>query len=56
MVQFTDDNFMKHPIIKALLDVNILYKSKYFDYLYVEHSFYWRLLDDYVLDKLVSFN
>ena len=32
--------FMKMPIIRALLDLNIMYKSKYFALMYVEHWLY----------------
>ena len=39
------------PIIQAMLDLNILYKSKYYDCMHIEHSLYGELaLKQYVAD------
>jgi hypothetical protein len=43
--------FMKYPIIKALLDHNIIYKSKYYNHMYIEHFLYKAVLRDYVKEK-----
>ena len=40
--------FMKYPIVKALLDNNIVYKSKYYNEMHIEHMLYKDVLRDYV--------
>ena len=35
-----------------MLDLNILYKSKYFGMIHIEHNFYVSLLEGYIVDKL----
>ena len=46
---FTDDSHPTGRIFQALLDLNILYKSKHYDMLFVEHSFYVsEVLEPYV--------
>jgi hypothetical protein len=40
-------------LFQALLDLNVLYKSKHFDLMYIEHSFYVQhVLKQYVENKL----
>ncbi|CDW78409.1 UNKNOWN [Stylonychia lemnae] len=47
----TLQEFMKYPIIRALLSNNILYKSKYYNILHIEHQFYVPILREYVKEK-----
>ena len=43
--------FIKLPIIRALLDFNILYKSKYYDIMHVEHHLYKAVLRKFVKER-----
>ena len=43
--------FMKLPIIRALLDLNILYKSKYYDLMHVEQHLYNVVLRKFVKER-----
>ena len=40
-------------MFQALFDLNIIYKSKYFDVLHVEHSFYLPVIKEYI-DEIKS--
>eukprot|EP00347_Sterkiella_histriomuscorum_P014896 403359104 len=44
--------FFTFPIVQALLDLNIIYKQKYYNFLYLEHSFYEQVIRDFVKEKL----
>lgn len=44
------------PIVRALLDLNILYKSKYFDFIYAEHKLYYEIMGEIVKEKKASMN
>lgn len=48
---YSKQEFMKKPIIKALLDLNIAHKSKYYDFFYIEHKFYGKILEEYINKK-----
>jgi len=43
---------MNLNVIRALLDLNILFKSKYYDELSLEHGLYYSILKKYVADRL----
>ena len=47
---------MKTNIIKALLDLNILFKSKYYDYMTVEHELYYEIIEEFVKEKKSQMN
>ncbi len=47
---------MKFNIIRALLDLNILFKSKYYDEMSLEHGIYQAILIKYVNQKLDAMN
>jgi hypothetical protein len=47
---------MKLNIIRAMLDLNILFKSKYYDELSLEHGLYYKALNKYVVQKLDGMN
>lgn len=53
---YARQEFMKYNIIKALLDQNILFKSKYYDELTLEHPMYYKVMHQYAKDKLDSMN
>ena len=38
--EYIQKEFFNFPIIKALLDLNIIYKQKYYTMLVIEHSLY----------------
>ena len=40
--------FMKYPIIRAMLDYNIVFKSKYYSEMNVEHQLYYEVMEKYV--------
>jgi hypothetical protein len=40
--------FMKYPIIRALLDYNIVFKSKYYSEMNIEHQLYYEVMEKYV--------
>ena len=48
--------FLKQPIIQVMLDLNLLYKSKYFEILYIEHHFYNEVIEQFVREKKSSMN
>lgn len=45
---YAKQEFMKYNLIRALLDLNILFKGKYHDDLYVEHLLYNQVIEKYV--------
>jgi hypothetical protein len=47
---------MKFNIICAMLDLNIIFKSKYYDELTLEHGLYYTVLKRYVNEKLDAMN
>lgn len=47
---------MKYNIIRAMLDTNILFKSKYYDELDVEHYLYHDVIERYVSEKKAQMN
>jgi hypothetical protein len=47
---------MKNNIIRAMLDYNIIFKSKYFDEVNVEHFIYYQVIAKYVRDKVDAMN
>ena len=47
---------MKQNIIRALLDLNIIFKSKYYDELSFEHGMYGKIVDNFVREKLNTMN
>lgn len=53
---YARQEFMKYPIIKAMLDLNIIFKSKYYDEMTVEHNFYLQALKKIVDEKLNAMN
>ena len=54
--EYARQEFMKYNMIKALLDTNILFKSKYYDQLNLEHHLYHDVLEKYVKDKKQQMN
>jgi hypothetical protein len=48
--------FMYLPMIKAMLDLNIVFKSKYYDTFHVEHFLYGDVILDYVSEKKQAMN
>ena len=54
--KYAKQEFMRYPVIKALLDSNILYKSKYYDQLYVEHQLYNEVLKEWVTERKDAMN
>jgi hypothetical protein len=48
--------FMKERMVRALLDLNIIFKSKYLDEIHVEHFLYLEVIDKYVSEKLKAMN
>jgi hypothetical protein len=54
--EYAKKEFMYYPIVKALLDLNIVFKSKYYDLFYVEHYFYGEVLDKFVREKKEGMN
>lgn len=53
---YARQEFMKYNIIKALLDLNIIFKSKYYDEMTVENNMFLQLLKKYVHEKLSTMN
>lgn len=53
---YAKQEFLRYPIIKALLDLNILYKSKYYDYIMVEHRMYFEIIKEYIDEKKIAMN
>ena len=49
--EYARQEFMKFPIIQALLDNNILFKSKYYDELHIEHRLYLEVVERFVNEK-----
>ena len=47
---------MKFNMIKALLDSNILFKSKYYDELNVEHQLYHEVIEKFIIEKKSQMN
>ena len=47
---------MKNNIVKALLDLNIIFKSKYYDEIYLEHELYHEVIEKYVKEKRDAMN
>ena len=43
---------MNLNVIRAMLDMNILFKSKYYDELSLEHGIYYSILQKNVANKL----
>lgn len=46
--EYARQEFMKLNMIRALLDLNIIFKSKYYDQISLEHGFYYPVLTRYV--------
>ena len=41
---------MHYPIIKALFDLNLIFKSKYYDTLTIEHRIYFDVIEEFVAE------
>jgi hypothetical protein len=54
--EYATQEFMKYPIIKALLDSNILFKSKYYSELNLEHQLYFEVMEKFVKEKKSQMN
>ena len=46
--EYSRQEFMKLNMIRAMLDLNIILKSKYYDQMSLEHGFYYPVLMRYV--------
>ena len=53
---YSRQEFLLFPIIRAMLDLNLLFKSKYYDELSLEHHLYTSFMKDYAEEKLNSMN
>lgn len=53
---YATNEFMYLPIIRALLETNILHKSKYYDVLITEHRYYTQLMEEYIKQKKQAMN
>ena len=42
------EQLLQADIIKALVDLNIIHISKYYDYMHVEHRLYFKVIKDFV--------
>lgn len=49
--EYAIQEFMKCNIIRAMLDLNILFKSKYYNHMNVEHYMYHDIIAKYVKEK-----
>ncbi len=47
---------MKYPIVRAMLDLNIVFKSKYYTEMNVEHMLYFEVMQRYVQEKRAQMN
>lgn len=48
---YARQEFLRYNIIRALLDYNIIFKSKYYDQVTVEHVFYLEVIDKFVKER-----
>lgn len=54
--EYSRQEFMKNNIVKALLDLNIIFKSKYYEEITVEHELYYEVIEKYVKEKKAAMN
>lgn len=45
---FAEEDLLQTPVFKALLDLNILWKSKYYGRVGVEHDLYIAVVKDWI--------
>ena len=48
--------FLRFPVIKAMLDLNIIFKSKYYDLVTVEHMLYLEVIEAFVAERKAAMN
>ena len=48
---YARQEFLRYNIMRALLDYNIIFKSKYYDQVTVEHVFYLEVIDKFVKER-----
>ena len=39
---------MLEPLFKAMFDLNIIWKSKYYEYMHIEHQMYVEVIEDWI--------
>lgn len=54
--EYSQQEFMKNNIIRAMLDLNIIFKSKYYNDMTLEHQLYFIALEKYVKEKREAMN
>ena len=45
---YARNELMRKPVMRALLDSNILWKSKYFEYFHIEHMLYAQVAEEWL--------
>lgn len=53
---YARQEFLKFPVIRAFLDLNLLFKSKYYDYVTVEHLYYLEAVERHVRARKARMN
>lgn len=54
--EYASQEFMKYNIVRAMLDLNIIFKSKYYSEVNVEHLLYFQVIERFVTDKKAQMN
>ena len=45
---YARNELMRKPIMRALLDSNIIWKSKYYEFFHIEHMLYVQVAEDWL--------
>lgn len=53
---YAQNELVQSPLFKAMLDLNIIWKSKYYDFMHVEHFLYVGVIEDWLERRLQGMN
>ena len=45
---YARNEVMLEPLFKAMFDLNIIWKSKYYEYFHIEHQMYVEVIEDWL--------